>query len=370
MKIFLSSGEVSGDHLAASLLKALKERIPGIDCWGMGGGQSRAAGMRTVWPSEELQLMGISEVFSSIPRLLALKAEMCRRILGEKPDAVVVVDSPDFHFPLISQLRRAGFGGKIVYLAPPQVWAWRSGRVSFLKEACDLCLPLFDFEHDFLAVKGVPTAWTGHPFVDEFPALEKGHDPEERGRRVAMLPGSRPGEVRRLLPILCPTALGLRDRGFEPVFSIAPGLKAKDRERLVGSLQGFETYEGEGRALMAESCCVIGASGTAAVEAMMLDLFMIVLYRVSLSSEIVFRLFVKTPFISIPNRLAEGRLYPELVQSGANPEEVLRHFDRHWQDRGERNGFHEKLKMARERMGKPEAARFWADMILQALGSP
>jgi lipid-A-disaccharide synthase len=369
MKIFFSSGEASGDHLAALLLKALRKRVPGLDCWGMGGREGTEAGMRTEWSSEVLQLMGIGEVLSSIPRLVALKRALCRRIEEEKPDAVVVVDSPDFHFPLLSQLRQAGYRGRIVYLAPPQVWAWRSGRTSFLRSACDLCLPLFDFEHDFLLGRGVASAWNGHPFVDEFGGFEKPGQPEERGRQVALLPGSRASEVRRLLPVLKETAKLLLDRAFEPVFSIAPGLDGRERDRLGHALAGFRTDMGEGKALMADSCCVIGASGTAAVESMMLDRFMIVLYRGSVSSEIIFRLLVKTPHISIPNRLAGFRLYPELIQAQVRPSAILEYFEDYWADGAKRRDFHERLEVARSRMGKPGVGDFWADRVLEDLAS-
>jgi lipid-A-disaccharide synthase len=368
MKIFVSSGEASGDHLAASLLVALKERVPGLDSWGMGGRESRKFGMRVEWGAEELQLMGIGEVLSSIPRLLRLKGQICRRACEERPDAVVVVDSPDFHIPLLRQLRQSGYGGKVIYLAPPQVWAWRSGRTDFLGSACDLCLPLFDFEHGFLISRGVRSAWAGHPFVDEFPVPEERSEPGNRGRRVALLPGSRASEIRRLLPVLEETAGILEDKGFEPVFSIAPGLNSHEKQWLSEALSGFRTDAGEGRALMRNSCCVVGASGTASVEAMMMDLFMIVLYRVSLSSEAAFRFFVKTPHISIPNHLAGCRLYPELVQGEARTSVIMEHFDGYWADERNRNHFHERLKIARSRMGKPGAAGFWARCILDLLG--
>ncbi len=369
MKIFFSSGEASGDHLAALLVKALKKRIPGLDCWGMGGREGTEAGMRTEWPSEALQLMGIGEVLSSIPRLARLKSALCRRIEEEEPDAVVVVDSPDFHFPLLGQLRKSGYRGRVVYLAPPQVWAWRSGRTAFLRSTCDLCLPLFDFEHEFLLEKGVPSAWSGHPFIDEFGAVDGTGEPEEGRRQVALLPGSRTSEVCRLLPVLKETARLLSERDFEPVFSIAPGLDTRARERLLADLEGFRADTGEGRALMAGSCCVIGASGTAAVEAMMLDRFMIVLYRVSVSSEIIYRLMVKTPYISIPNRLAGCGLYPELVQAEARPSVILGHFEDYWADGEKRRDFHDRLRAARSRMGRPGVGDFWADRLLGELAS-
>jgi len=366
MKIFLSSGEASGDHLAGALMAALKRRFPGVTLWGMGGTESKQQGMETEWSSEILHLMGIGEVLSSIPRLLRLKKEIYGRIGDEKPDAIVVVDSPDFHIPLLRQLRQSGFRGKIVYLAPPQVWAWRSGRSAFLKETCDLCLPLFGFENDVLLAKNVCSAWIGHPFVDEFPP--QAGQGRKASNHVALLPGSRKNEVWRLLPVLVEVAKALLARGFEPVFSIAPGLRALERERLAKALSGFSMDTGRGRDLMRDAFAVIGASGTAAVEAMMLDRYMVVLYRTSLSSEMIFRMCVRTSHISIPNLLAGTRVYPELVQAEARTGPIMNLFDAYRSDEGRRREIHERLEVARSMMGEPGAVDFWAKNILEGSG--
>jgi len=367
MRVFVSAGEASGDHLAASLIRAMSAASPGAVFWGMGGHESEGCGMEVAWPSEALQLMGVGEVLGSIPRLLKLKNAISGRIATEKPDAVIVVDSPDFHFPLLRQVRREGYRGCIVYLAPPQVWAWRSGRTAFLRETCDLCLPLFGFEHEFLAMEGVRSAWAGHPFVDEFGGAAKPAGPGIENRQVALLPGSRKTEVERILPVLLQTAGLLLEKGYEPVFSVAPGLAGSERERLLNRLSGFRTDERGGRKLMEESCCVVGASGTAAVEAMMLDRFMVVLYRVSLSSELVFRCFVRTPYVSIPNRLAGCAVYPELLQGKANPGAIMEVLEGYLSGTT-RSSVHESLERARSRMGRPGAAGFWARSILESMG--
>ena len=366
MRIFVSAGEASGDHLAASLIRAMRAAAPSASFWGMGGHESESCGMEVAWSSEALQLMGIGEVLGSIPRLLKLKNGISSRIADERPDAVVVVDSPDFHFPLLRQVRREGYRGCIVYLSPPQVWAWRSGRTAFLRDTCNLCLPLFGFEHDFLSMKGVRSAWAGHPFVDELGGAGHPAAPKAENRQVALLPGSRRTEVERILPVLLQTATQLVEKGYEPVFSVAPGLARSERERVLSRVSGFRTDERGGRALMGESGCVVGASGTAAVEAMMLDRFMVVLYRVSLSSELVFRCFVRTPHVSIPNRLAECAVYPELLQGKANPVAIMEALEGYLSG-VTRSSVHASLARARSRMGSPGAAEFWARSILESM---
>ena len=158
MSLFVSCGEVSGDLYAAKLVRALLRRRPALRgrIWGMMGPRTEEACGEFApdlprWSYEELKLMGITEVLPAIPRLLRLRRTMVRAILERSPEAIVVVDSPDFHLGLVSRLRRAGYGGKTVCLATPTVWAWRSGRVRALRRDFDLYLPLFSFEHRYLA---------------------------------------------------------------------------------------------------------------------------------------------------------------------------------------------------------------------------
>ena len=143
MSIFISSGEASGDHYTARLAMKLRERGYSGDIWGMGGVESRNAGVRAEWNGERLQLLGLTEVFSAIPSILALRREMVERIIERAPEAVVVCDSPDYHMRLIAKLRARGYRGKIFYLSPPTVWAWRSGRANDLRRDVAECLPLF-----------------------------------------------------------------------------------------------------------------------------------------------------------------------------------------------------------------------------------
>ena len=155
---FISCGEVSGDIYAADLIIELRKNSSEI--WGMMGPRGILAGGTATWSYEELKLMGFTEVVPAIPRLLKLRNDIVREIMTRGPGAVIVVDSPDFHFPLVKKLRAAGYKGLTVFLVTPTVWAWRSGRVKLLRDYFDLCLPLFSFEHDFLIEQGVNSRWT------------------------------------------------------------------------------------------------------------------------------------------------------------------------------------------------------------------
>ena len=383
MSLFVSCGEVSGDLYAAGLVRALLRRRPALRgrIWGMMGPRTEEACGEFApdlprWSYEELKLMGITEVLPAIPRLLRLRRTMVRAILERRPEAVVVVDSPDFHLGLVSRLRRAGYGGpdgkrgKPVCLATPTVWAWRSGRVRALRRDFDLCLPLFSFEHRYLAERGVNSRWAVHPLVE---GLKGCRAPEALRRRtggarvVALMPGSRRYDIRYHLERLMGAARILRDDGRLPIFSIAPGLSPPLAAELRERLEGFETWDGEGRELMEAAEAVAGVSGTVAVEAMLLRRYMVVIYNGNAVSWAIARALVRIPYISIPNYLAgpPGEpLYPELLRGDARPERIVQELYRYTDDPAVRSEADRRMEEARAAMGSGDAAGFWAEAIL------
>ena len=377
MSLFVSCGEVSGDLYAAELVRALLRRRPALRgrIWGMMGPRTEEACGEFApdlprWSYEELKLMGITEVLPAIPRLLRLRRTMVRAILERSPEAVVVVDSPDFHLGLVSRLRRAGYGGKTVCLATPTVWAWRSGRVRALRRDFDLCLPLFSFEHRYLAERGVNSRWAVHPLVE---GLKGCRAPEALRRRtggarvIALMPGSRRYDIRYHLERLMGAARILRDDGRLPIFSIAPGLSSALAAELRERLEGFETWDGEGRELMEAAEAVAGVSGTVAVEAMLLRRYMVVIYNGNAVSWTIARALVRIPYISIPNYLAGPPgtpLYPELLRGDAQPERIVQELYRYTDDPTVRSEADRRMEEARAAMGAGDAAGFWAEAIL------
>ncbi len=361
--IFLSCGEVSGDMYAASLVLSLRANGYDGPLSGMVGERSAAAGVEIVRDSRALHLMGVGEVIPAIPRLLSLKRNLASYIVSSGVRAAVFIDSPDFHLPLLSHLRSIGWRGGVVYVVPPTVWAWRGGRVKALVRDTDLCLPLFGFEHEYLTERGVKSAWLGHPMAGEFP--ERPSPPS--GGRVALLPGSRRSEITRLLPPLIDCARMLLAEGLTPVFSIAPGIAEDMRDWMRSELRGYEVFEGDGRELLESCAAAAGASGTAAVEAMMLDRFMAVMYRVGLLSRLVWTVLGGTRRVSLPNILSEKDIYPELLQGEATGENAFREIIGYMNDSSRRKTVHEGLAAARGMMGRPGAADFWARAIMSLL---
>ncbi len=372
MSIFLSSGEASGDHYAASVAKALRKRGYEGDIWGMGGKEPKEAGVRIEWPGEELQLLGIAEVLPSVPSLFRLLNEMTDRIMQRRPQSVVIADSPDFNIRLVRKLRSRGYKGKVFYISPPTVWAWRSGRVKKIAAVVDECFPLFRFEHEFLLKKGCSSYWTGHPMIDEFSdkeALAANLPKSYRDDRklIAFLPGSRGIEIKNLLPVMETAASELRLMGWRPVFSIAPGLHEREKMKMTERLQAgnFDVYTGQGRDLLAASCCSVAASGTVAVEAMMLGIYMVAVYRVSPLSALIASCLVKTPYYTIPNILLDTELFPELMQEKATAENILKEALK-WLNLDDKTKKYisQKMDLARSMLGETGVYESWAGKMM------
>jgi lipid-A-disaccharide synthase len=377
MSVFVSCGEVSGDLYAADLIQELlKEEClfsgkqeKGGKIWGVMGPCGADAGGEATWSYEELKLMGIMEVVPAIPRIVKLRNRIVNEILRRAPSVVVVIDSPDFHFSLVTRLRKKGYRGLTVFLVTPTVWAWRSGRTKLLREYFDLCLPLFSFEHDFLIGRGVQSRWEAHPLVT---ALRGYAAPEELTRRyrgervVALMAGSRRYDIVYHLTQLIETAKLLRSEGLLPVFSVAPGLSGALQRELKERIRGFERWEGEGRGLMAASQAVAGVSGTVAVEAMLLRRFMVVIYNGQGLSWLIARALVRIPYISIPNYLAEDPVYPELLKNQARPDRIVEELLAYLDDPEKKREIDRRLETARNAMGTTRAAVFWARAIVEA----
>lgn len=366
--LFIGCGEASGDHYASLLTGALRSAGFGGDIWGVLGPLGRAAGGNALWNSDSLSLMGVSEVIEAIPRLIRLKNDIADEIVRRAPSGVVVIDSPDFNIPLLRRLKKKGYGGRIFYLAPPTVWAWRQGRAGTLRDLCDVCFPLFAFERDFLESRGVGCRWFGHPLVREMQDIRPPGIEKQGGKKIAaLLPGSRRSETRSLLPVLLEVAEGISGLGLMPVFSAAQGLESEAASELGRACEGWDIFEGPGAELMSASEIVIGSSGTAAVEALILRKHMIVLYRASWISWLAYRLFVKTPWISIPNILAGEEIFPELLQSDATSSRILREAERYLSGPWEKERTRSLMEKAVRMLGDGDVPGGWADSILELL---
>jgi lipid-A-disaccharide synthase len=344
--IALVAGEASGDQLGAALMTALRELLPGARFAGVGGPQMKAAGLDCWWSSDELAVMGLFEVLAHLPRLLRFRRRLHGRLLAEKPDLLVGIDSPDFNLGLEKKVRQAGI--RAVHYVSPTVWAWRQGRVRHIAAATDMVLCLFPFEPDFYRDHGVPAHYTGHPMADSI-----GFDNRRSAARdslglagdgpcFALLPGSRRSEVERLAGPLIETAGLLRER--YPAASFVAPMSSPATRRIFESRLSRQpalscvVTDGAARLAMTAADVILCASGTATLEAMLVNRPMVVVYRVSPPTYYLSKWLhlVKSPYFSLPNILAGERLVPELLQHEVTPQRLAKESADWLEDAGRR----------------------------------
>ena len=376
MNIFISCGEPSGDLYAADFAKELIKINNNLNIWGMYGPKTeKILKLRPHWSYEALKLMGFLEVLPAIPRIVKLRHNIIQEILLKNPDAVVLIDCPDFNLFLASGLRKAGFKNKIISLIPLTVWAWREGRVKNLKRDFDLCLPLFKFEHEFLIERNINSLWAAHPLVARIRDFTANFNAEtilnkfNNNKIIALMPGSRRYDIKFHLDTLINTAKILRHDDYLPVFSIAPGLSPnlanELRERV--SANKFEYWDGEGRELMAIAQAAAGVSGTVAVEAMLLQRFMTVIYNLNKFTYFMLKRLVKAKYISTPNYMTSQQIFPELLCDAAKPEFIVQELYNYLNNKNIKDNIDSLLERAKLGMGDANAAEFWAQCVLNLI---
>lgn len=327
LRIALVAGEASGDILGAGLMQALKIQHPDAEFIGIGGPRMQAEGLASYFPMERLAVMGLVEVLGRLPELLARRKRLLRTLIEAKPDVFIGIDAPDFNLTLELRLRQAGI--KTVHYVSPSVWAWRQKRVLKIRQACDLMLCLFPFEAKFYLDHQVPVRFVGHPLANTIPlqadrqAARAALGVSAEVSLVALLPGSRGGEVARLGELFLDTAQRLR--ALRPgVQFVLPCASAERRAQLEALLASRDLplllLDGQSHEALAACDAVLIASGTATLEALLYKRPMVVAYRVAPLTYRILRRLVKSPYISLPNLLAERMLVPELIQDAATPD--------------------------------------------------
>jgi len=372
MRVMISCGEASGDLYAGALAAELGRRAPGVEIVGIGGRRLQAAGASLVGDFGGLTVTGLTEAIRVLPRSYAMYRRLVEAARARRPDVLVAIDFPDFNFRLMAALTRLGV--PVVYYVSPQLWAWRPGRMATMKRLVDRVLVIFPFEAPLYERAGVPVQFVGHPLVDLARAersrpvflREQGLRPE--APTVALLPGSRPNELRRLAPVLAAAMPLVRARVPDVQFLVAraPNLPDDlfgsfvDKARPTAAIVTDATDE-----VLAASDVVITASGTATVQAALHERPMVVVYRVSPLSYRLGKPFLSVDMYAMPNLVAGRRVVPELIQADCTPARVaadaialLTDADRHARMR-------EALRQVRERLGAPGASGRAAAAVLE-----
>ena len=371
VSLLLSAGEASGDMYAARLATALKQRVD-VAIFGMGGPQMRAAGVDIVTDYSEVSVVGITEILSHLPSLLRAMRRLVSEAERRKPAFAILTDFPGFHLRLARKLK--GRGVQNIYYICPQFWAWRPWRVRVVRRRFAQAFCIFPFEEDFYGKAGVPVKFIGHPLVGAVHASldrqafcrEQALDPQKK--IVTILPGSRSAELRQHLPIIREACQRIhRESPVQFVIAAAPQANlALLREAWAPQLP-LKIVVGQTYNSLAAADAAIVSSGTATIEAALLDVPMVVVYRVTPLTAFLAKPLVRTSFFSMVNVIAGKRAVPELIQNDFTTDRVAAEILRLLNDEAAREGLRHDLAQVRQRLGPPGAVDRAADAILQLL---
>lgn len=322
-KVLISAGEASGDLYAAGLVEALRRVTPDLEFFGCAGPRMQRAGVRPVVDAASIAVVGLVEVLQHIPRVYRQYRKLVRTAETERPDLAILTDSPDFHLRLARRLKALHI--PVIYLVAPQVWAWRQGRLGLMRRTIHQLLCIFPFEPDFFAPHGIDATYIGHPLTRLVKPsagrseLRKRYGLPEEAPVVALLPGSRKGEIARHLPVLLDAAQHIRQALGEAAPRFLLGLPAgvplgrNFRERI--SRESIQVLEGQTWDVLASVDLALAASGTVTIEAALLGTPLVTFYRVNKLSWVMGRHLVNVPFYSMVNLIAAKRVAPELIQN-------------------------------------------------------
>jgi lipid-A-disaccharide synthase len=340
--IFLSAGEASGEHYGALLLEELRSRSPGARFIGMGGTRMEALGCERIVKSEDVAVMGITEVVRHLPRIYRAYRKLKLAIRERRPDIAVLIDFPDIHLKLAEEFHRLGI--PVVFFVSPQLWAWKKGRIRKVQRYVDRMLVIFPFEEPFYRERGVDATYVGHPLADlPLPTIARAAFAEQNGLQarscwIGLLPGSRAKEIRLNLPEMLAGARGLlaHDSNLEFLLPLAPTLtweqQHEARALLTEQAHGLPVrLVGDARAALHHARGSIVASGTATVEAALIGNPFVVVYRVSPLTYAIAKRVVTVPHVAMVNLVADQnparRLVPELIQDDFQGERIVQELE-------------------------------------------
>lgn len=368
------AGEISGDMHAAALVQAMRRRRPDIVCFGIGGDNLRAAGMEIHYDVRDMAVLGLTEVllrFRFFNRVFNAMLSLARQ---RRPDAILLVDYPGFNLRFAAKAHMLGF--KVLYYICPQVWAWNRGRIPQMARDVDRLLAIFPFEVDVFKKSSLRVDFVGHPLVAQAAAARTeplAPLPWQGEPRIALLPGSRYHEVKRILPVMLATASRVQSQfpgaGFivaAPSEEVAGWVRAV-MDSLGKGPQRVSVVVGQTRQVLRQARAALVASGTATIETALMRCPMLVVYRVAWATYCIGRLLIRVPYLGMVNIVAGKCLCPEFIQHAARPETMAKALVPLLRDGPERATMLAGLDLVSQALGDPHSAEHAANIILQEL---
>jgi lipid-A-disaccharide synthase len=380
MRVMISCGEASGDLYAGALAAQLVAREPTVEMTGLGGDRLQAAGARLVAHYQGIAVTGLTEAIRVLPEARRVLNRLVEEATRHRPDVFVAVDFPDFNFRLMARLARLGI--PVVYYVSPQLWAWRASRMRTMQRYVTEVLVIFPFEEAIYREAGVPVRFVGHPLVDLSMTAVAGHDRREflttlglnpEAPTVALLPGSRPNEVARHVPVVSASLerIAARVPTVQFVVARAPGLIDWSfmplREAARACERPLVTVAGQADAVLASADVALAASGTATVQCAIHGRPMVAIYRLSPVSYALLRPFVKVDTAAMPNLIAGTRIVPELLQGDCTPSRVAHEVVALLGDEERQAAMRHALEGVRDRLHVPGASARAAEAVLKVV---
>jgi lipid-A-disaccharide synthase len=373
IRIALIAGEASGDRLAADLVRSVQKKTAGLSFFGMGGASMRAAGVHIEQDFAGLSVVGIVEALWHYRRLRSVLERMKRMLASQRPDLLILVDYAEFNLRLADYAKSIGL--KVLFYVSPQLWAWRPSRINRMVGRIDGMAVLFPFEVSYYQAVGIPVRFVGNPLVDDVrpsgnaEQLRKSFGLVDDKPTLGLFPGSRESEWRRHMPTLLQLAEQMVAKGVQPVVSVASGLEVDEVEQ-ARRHPGIQWVRGRSVDLMASCDALVVASGTATLEAGLLKIPMVVIYRLSWLSYGLLRLFVHVKDIALVNIVAGRRIVRELIQSLCTLQNLGEETQRLLFDEAYRRTMVEALGDVKDSLGEGGASDRLADWVLELVLIP
>jgi len=363
--IYIVCGEASGDLHAAHLVQALKNRDASLKFRGTGGEHLYSTGMYITRHIRDMNFMGFMEILKNLLRILSILKQIKKDIQETRPDAVLLVDYPGFNLKLAPFIHSLGI--PVYYYISPQLWAWKKGRIQIIRKYVKQMFVILPFEEKFYREENIEAEFLGHPLMDILQQIPADRDVQANTDTkpvLALLPGSRKQEIQRILPVLLATAAKLPE--FTPVLACAPAIDESVYLKIPGAEKVLRV-KGNTHKLLAGAAFAFVASGTATLEAAILNVPQIVCYKADAPSVYLARKWVKVKYISLVNLILDTPALPELIQEDLTPEHLLQHFREMTQNPERHKVLMENYELLRNRLGGKGCAGRTADKLLSLM---